>query len=138
MGPDLFRSQTELVVLQVSVVDQRGRFVPGLDLDDFAVYEDGVRQSLRLFRHEDIPVTVGIVVDHSGSMRPKLADVIAAARQGDQSIAQVARSFGISESCLNRWLSDFKWEQLWLQPCARFGKRMARAMQCLTSSSRFR
>src|SRR5205085_8494909 len=41
---------------------------------------DGIRQSVRLFRHEDIPVTVGLVVDHSGSMRPKLSDVVAAAR----------------------------------------------------------
>jgi VWFA-related protein len=47
---------------------------------DFTIYEDGIRQSVRLFRHEDIPVTVGLVVDHSGSMRPKLRDVVAAAR----------------------------------------------------------
>jgi len=47
---------------------------------DFEVYEDGVRQSIRLFRHEDIPVTVGLVVDHSGSMRQKLSDVMSAAR----------------------------------------------------------
>ena len=40
---------------------------------------------IRLFRHEDIPVTVGLVVDHSGSMRPKLADVTAAARTFVQS-----------------------------------------------------
>ena len=39
-----------------------------------------MRQPLRLFRHDDAPVTVGLVVDHSGSMQPKLADVIAAAR----------------------------------------------------------
>src|ERR1019366_1578996 len=40
----------------------------------------GVRQSIRLFRHEDIPVTVGLVVDHSGSMNRKMPDVLNGAR----------------------------------------------------------
>ncbi len=70
----------DLVVLQATVRDGKGQFAPGLRQLDFEVYEDGVRQSIRLFRHEDIPVTVGLVVDHSGSMRPKLAEVVAAAR----------------------------------------------------------
>jgi VWFA-related protein len=70
----------DLVVLHATVLDRQGRFVSGLGERDFEVYEDGVRQSIRLFRHEDIPVTVGLVVDHSGSMRPKLSEVIAAAR----------------------------------------------------------
>jgi VWFA-related protein len=60
--------------------DRKGLFVSDLGQQDFEVYEDGVRQSIRLFRHEDIPVTVGLVVDHSGSMRRKLAEVIVAAR----------------------------------------------------------
>ena len=68
-----------LVVLQVTVRDKKG-FVSDLHEGDFKVFEDGVRQSIRLFRHEDVPVTVGLVVDHSGSMRPKLTDVIAATR----------------------------------------------------------
>jgi VWFA-related protein len=70
----------DLVVLHATVRDKDGRFVPDLGKQDFVVYEDGVRQSIRLLRYEDIPVTVGLVIDHSGSMRPKLADVIAAAR----------------------------------------------------------
>ena len=74
-----------LVVLQATVHDRKG--VPAADLqkDNFEVYEDGVRQSIRLFQHEDVPVTVGLVVDHSGSMRRKLSDVIAAARSFVQS-----------------------------------------------------
>ena len=52
---------------------------------DFQIYEDGVPQTIRLFRNEDVPVTVGLVVDHSGSMRSKLTDVIAAARTFVQS-----------------------------------------------------
>lgn len=70
----------DLVLLNAAVRDRKGAFVPGLREEDFEVYEDGVRQTLRLFRNEDVPVTVGLVVDHSGSMRPKLGDVIAAAR----------------------------------------------------------
>ena len=70
----------DLVVLNATVRDGKGRFASDLREEDFEVYENGVRQTIRLFRHEDIPVTVGLVIDHSGSMRPKMADVIAAAR----------------------------------------------------------
>jgi VWFA-related protein len=75
----------DLVELHATVRDRKGRFVSSLPQQDFAVYEDGVRQNIQLFRHEDIPVTVGLVVDHSGSMRQKLADVVAAARTFVQS-----------------------------------------------------
>jgi Ca-activated chloride channel homolog len=70
----------DLVVLHATVKEQKGRVAPDLREQDFEVYEDGVKQSIRLFRHEDIPVTVGLVIDHSGSMRQKLTDVVAAAR----------------------------------------------------------
>jgi Ca-activated chloride channel family protein len=70
----------DLVVLHVTVRNRHGAFAPDLREQDFQVFDDGVPQPIRLFRHEDIPVTVGLVVDHSGSMRPKLAEVITAAR----------------------------------------------------------
>lgn len=70
----------DLVVVHATVRDRKGRLVSDLREKHFEVYEDGVRQSIRLFQHEDVPVTVGLVVDHSGSMRMKLQDVIAAAR----------------------------------------------------------
>jgi VWFA-related protein len=70
-----------LVVLPVTVRDRKGAFAGDLSKEDFAVYEDGVKQTIRLFRHEDIPVTAGIVVDHSGSMTGKIADVVAAAEK---------------------------------------------------------
>jgi VWFA-related protein len=70
----------DLVVLNATVRDGKGRVAPDLRQQDFEVYEDGVKQSIRLFRHEDIPVAVGLVIDHSGSMYPKLARVTAAAR----------------------------------------------------------
>jgi Ca-activated chloride channel family protein len=78
--PHLISVNVNLVVLNATVRDRKGRPASDLGEQDFEVYEDGVRQPLRLFLHEDIPVTVGLVIDHSGSMRPKLADVIAAAQ----------------------------------------------------------
>jgi VWFA-related protein len=69
----------DLVVLHPAVRDRKGRFVSDLREQDFEVYEDGVRQTIRLFQYEDTPVTVGLVVDHSRSMRTRLAQVTAAA-----------------------------------------------------------
>jgi VWFA-related protein len=73
------------VVLHATVSDRHGGFVSNLSEQDFEVYEDGVRQPIRLFKNEDIPVTVGLVVDHSTTMRPKIAEVAAAARTFVQS-----------------------------------------------------
>ena len=68
------------MVLHATVTDRQGGFVSDLGEQDFEVYENGVPQRIRLFKNEDIPVTVGLVVDHSTTMRPKLAEVTAAAR----------------------------------------------------------
>jgi len=81
----LFSANVDLVVLNATVHDHKGWCVANLTESDFAVYEDSVQQRIKLFRHEDIPVTVGLVVDHSRSMRPKLPEVIAAARVFAQS-----------------------------------------------------
>ncbi|MCX6587185.1 MAG: VWA domain-containing protein [Acidobacteria bacterium] len=69
-----------LVLLHATVSDRKGNPVVDLASQAFEVYEEGTRQTIRLFRREDVPVTVGLVVDHSGSMRRKLNDVIGAAR----------------------------------------------------------
>src|ERR1022692_5005950 len=69
-----------LVVLPATVTDRQGGFISNLGAQDFEVFENGVPQHIRLFRNEDIPVTVGLVVDQSTSMRPKLEEVSAAAR----------------------------------------------------------
>jgi VWFA-related protein len=70
----------DLVVLHATVTDRQGGFASDLNEPDFEVYENGVLQRIRLLRNEDIPVTVGLVVDHSTTMEPKLAEVAAAAR----------------------------------------------------------
>ena len=74
------RVDVDLVVLPATVQDRHGDRVSDLQQADFAVYEDRVAQRIRLFRHEDLPVTVGLVVDHSGSMKEKLAEVTAGAK----------------------------------------------------------
>jgi len=86
----------DLVVLHATVRNRAGGFASDLREQDFAVYEDGVRQHIRLFRHEDIPVTVGLVIDHSGSMRKKLPEVITAARTFVQTSNQEDRLFVVN------------------------------------------
>lgn len=79
VDPYTIKVSVDMVVLSATVRNHKGAPVSGLDKDDFQVYEDGVQQQIKYFSHEDIPVTVGLVVDNSGSMAPKLPDVIAAA-----------------------------------------------------------
>ena len=69
----------DLVVFNVTVTDSRGRQVSGLKAADFQVYEEGRSQNIKLFRAEDVPATVGLVIDNSASMREKHQDVTAAA-----------------------------------------------------------
>ncbi len=71
-------SRTDLVALPVSVTDGHGDFVGGLTAANFNVFEDGKPQSIEYFEQENTPLTVGLIVDHSGSMAPKLPDVAAA------------------------------------------------------------
>ena len=71
-------SSSELVVLPVTVMDKEGGFVADLPAERFVVLDNGRRQAVSLFTNEDIPVTMGIVIDNSGSMRSKLGLVIAA------------------------------------------------------------
>lgn len=72
-------ARVAMVVLHATVLNSKGILVSGLDQKNFQVFEDGVPQQIDSFSHEDIPVTVGLVVDNSGSMRPKRSEVIAAA-----------------------------------------------------------
>jgi Ca-activated chloride channel homolog len=68
-----------MVVLHATVLDRRGRIINGLQASDFKVYEDNVIQKMSVFSHADIPVTMGIVIDDSGSMKDKREAVNAAA-----------------------------------------------------------
>src|SRR5258708_7828113 len=78
-GVFVFRRDVDEVLLHATVVDDRQRIVTTLDRTSFTIFEDGKPQSILSFRHEDIPVAMGIVIDNSGSMREKRAKVNQAA-----------------------------------------------------------
>jgi Ca-activated chloride channel family protein len=69
----------DLVVLHVSVTDEHGQFVPGLKEENFRVFEDNTEQKISVLRQEDVPVSMGLLIDNSGSMEDKKDKVNAAA-----------------------------------------------------------
>ncbi len=75
----VFKSSASLVALNVTVVDQQQRFVGGLSADDFAVFEDGVRQDVRFFETRQTPIDLIVLIDSSSSMRPRMEMVHQAA-----------------------------------------------------------
>lgn len=77
--PPSFRSETRLVVLHATVKNTRGELVTGLDRSAFRVYENGKAQRIELFRRDDVPVSIGLLIDNSGSMRTLRQRVEAAA-----------------------------------------------------------
>jgi VWFA-related protein len=74
-----FHAETRLVVLRATVKNNRGAEVAGLDREAFSVFENGRRQPITLFRHDDVPVSIGLLIDNSGSMRTLRARAEAAA-----------------------------------------------------------
>jgi Ca-activated chloride channel family protein len=69
-----FKSGVELINVTATVTDRNGRFVPGLRQEDFTIYEDNVRQEISHFSNERVPVSLGIVLDTSGSMAGEKID----------------------------------------------------------------
>ena len=67
------------VVLNISVFDENRHLINDLTKSDFKVWEDGVPQTVVAFQHQDVPVSMGILIDNSGSMRDKRAAVNEAA-----------------------------------------------------------
>jgi Ca-activated chloride channel family protein len=70
-NPFQLNVNVQLVTLPVTVNDKNGLMVAGLKKENFQVFEDKVRQEIALFLHEDIPLSMGLVIDNSGSMRNK-------------------------------------------------------------------
>ena len=71
----IIRVDTRLVVLPVSVSEKGGKLITDLSQKAFKVYENGVEQPIKLFKREDVPVSLGIIVDNSGSMKEKRQQV---------------------------------------------------------------
>src|SRR5438105_2256227 len=71
--------ETLEVQLPISVLDKEGRPVNGLTKDHFQIFEDKIQQTIKTFKHEDIPLSIGLIIDNSGSMRNKRERVNSAA-----------------------------------------------------------
>jgi VWFA-related protein len=99
-GRYTLREDAYEVRLNASVFDQSGHSIQTLDKDAFHVYEDGVPQAIASFRHEDLPVSLGILIDSSGSMYDKRAAV-------DEASLDLVK---LSNPQDEAFLVDFSWE----------------------------
>jgi Ca-activated chloride channel homolog len=79
--PPTFEVGIEIINLNLSVTDARNNYVTDLEEKDFAVFEDGIRQELSLFTHENLPISMVVMIDVSASMDEKLPQARAAAIQ---------------------------------------------------------
>jgi Ca-activated chloride channel homolog len=70
-GVFVFRKEVEEVTLRAVVVDPQNHLISKLDRNAFSVYEDGKLQKMTSFRQENVPLALGLLIDNSGSMRPK-------------------------------------------------------------------
>ena len=75
----VFSSEIRLVPLNVAVLDRNGHHVLDLPQNAFQIFENGAQQQIRLFKREDVPVSLGLVIDNSGSMRERRGAVESAA-----------------------------------------------------------
>lgn len=78
-GMYTLHANVDEVLLNCSVIDEKGRTVSDLTTKNFSVWEDGVPQTVNSVLHQDLPVSMGILVDNSGSMRDKRVAVSGAA-----------------------------------------------------------
>ena len=78
-GIYVFQAEAREVILHATVVDEKNRLVTDLAKQDFTVYENNQPQTIQVFKREDYPVAMGIIVDNSGSMREKRDEVNKAA-----------------------------------------------------------
>jgi Ca-activated chloride channel family protein len=79
--PPVFEAGIEVINLNVSITDPRGQYVTGLKKEDFAVFEDGVKQEISIFAHENLPISMVLMVDTSASMDAKLEAARAAGKR---------------------------------------------------------
>jgi Ca-activated chloride channel family protein len=106
------KSKVELVNVTATVSDDSGRFVPGLHQGDFTVYEDNEKQEIKFFSAERVPVSLGILLDTSGSMTPdKMEYARAAINRFTQELLDpddelFLMSFSRSSHLLQDWTTD--------------------------------
>ena len=66
------KAETDITLVPISVTDPYGRLVTGLEKENFRVYEDGTEQEIVNFPSEDVPISIGVIFDMSGSMADKV------------------------------------------------------------------
>jgi Ca-activated chloride channel family protein len=123
-GKYTLRQDAFEVVLNATVLDQAGRSVQNLQKDDFHVYEDGVPQAIAGFRHEDLPVSLGILIDSSGSMYDKRAAV-------DKASVDLIK---LSNKDDEAFLVDFSWEAFIDQDFTNDVDKLAQGLSYIKSS----
>ncbi len=123
-GKYTLREDAYEVRLDATVLDGSGRSIQTLTKDDFHVYEDGVPQVITGFRHEDLPVSLGILIDSSGSMYDKRAAV-------DQASLDFVK---LSNPADEAFLVDFSWEAFIDQDFTNDPKKLAEGLSYIKSS----
>jgi Ca-activated chloride channel family protein len=108
--PPIFGTGIEIINLSLSVTDSTNNYVTDLGQKDFAVFEDGIRQELSLFTHENLPISMVVLIDSSASMEEKLPTAQAAAARfiktlRPQDLAQIV-SFNDRVATLQPFTSD--------------------------------
>lgn len=108
--PPQIKVEVDLVQVNVTVTDPYGRIVTGLEKSNFHVFEDGVEQDIRNFSEEDVPVSIGLVLDVSGSIGDKISTVQAGAveflRNGNSRDEFMAVGFRSNARLLSPFTSD--------------------------------
>src|SRR5208283_3193609 len=77
----VIRSEVDLALVNVTVTDLYNRLVTGLEPDNFRVYEDNIEQEIVSFSAEDLPISIGVIFDFSGSMGNKEDKALEAAQE---------------------------------------------------------
>ena len=90
------RTTASLVVVPVTVKDSGGELVTDLQQNDFRVFEDGIEQEIASFSSEDVPISIGLVFDMSGSMSDKVDKARQAAQPEGASFAAYVKTHGFS------------------------------------------
>jgi Ca-activated chloride channel family protein len=101
--PPVLSARTELVILPVTVIDRKGAFVTGLHQNDFTVYDNGEPRAIQFFTSEDVPATIGLVIDRSTSMRG----------QGEQIAAAITALGALAHPLDEYFIVNFN-ERVWL------------------------
>jgi VWFA-related protein len=106
-APSTIKVDTNLVLLNVAVTDQKGRAVSGLEKTHFKVFEDGVEHSINFFSMEKVPVSWALVLDRSGSMSEMIGNVYRAAVHVVDEGSEDDEAFIVTFSETSELASDF-------------------------------